>query len=186
MNHPTIDELEAGLPHIAASPKSEGRIDLIVRRPKDGERELLDEGTFDQDVGLVGDNWAVKPSKKTKDGSAHPRMQVNIMNARAIELLAGSKDRWALAGDQLYVDFDLSEENVPAGTQLQMGEAILEVTEIPHLGCAKFAARFGPLALKFVNSEKGRQLHLRGINARVIRGGKVASGAVISKISASQ
>ncbi|MFT7620066.1 MAG: hypothetical protein ACI97A_003723 [Planctomycetota bacterium] len=182
MDHPTAEVLEEGIPHIASAPKDEGRIDLIVRRPRDEEREVLEEGTFDEEVGLVGDNWQVKPCKKTSDRSAHPHMQVNIMNSRAAQLFAGSKERWPLAGDQLYVDFDLSAENLPVGTQLEIGSAILEVTEIPHLGCAKFARRFGSLALKFVNSEVGRSLHLRGINAKVVQGGQVLTGGVIRKV----
>jgi MOSC domain-containing protein YiiM len=109
-------------------------------------------------------------------------MQLNLMNARAIALLAQEKDRWSLAGDQLYVDLDLSEENLPPGTQLAIGAAIIEVTDQPHTGCKKFMARFGADALKFVNSPVGKGLHLRGVNARVVQPGAIHTGDVVRKV----
>ncbi len=146
---------------------------LIVCRPEPEEREVLTEGRLDLAGGLVGDNWKARGSRGTPDGSANPEMQLNVMNARVIELLAHDKERWALAGDQLFVDLDLSESNVPPGTRLAIGEAVIEVTAPPHLGCKKFSARFGPDAVKFVNSEEGKALHLRGVNAKVIQPGVV-------------
>jgi len=131
--------------------------------------------------GLVGDNWKARGSRSTPDGSANPDMQLNVMNARVIELLAQSKDRWALAGDQLFVDFDLSETNVPAGTRLAIGKAVIEVTPPPHTGCKKFSARFGVDAMKFVNSPEGKQLHLRGINAKIVQPGIIRVGDGVSK-----
>ena len=109
-------------------------------------------------------------------------MQLNVMNARVIALLAQGKDRWALAGDQLFVDFDLSEANVPPGTRLAIGSTMIEVTAPPHLGCKKFSARFGPDAMKFVNSPEGKALHLRGINAKVIQPGVIRAGDVVKKV----
>ena len=172
----TADELEAGLPEILASPKDDGEVTMIVRRPDVDRREVLDAGDLDVTEGLVGDNWRSRGSRHTKDGSAHQEMQLNLMNSRVVALVAQSEDRWALAGDQFFVDLDLGRENLPAGTRLAMGSAIVEVTAVPHLGCRKFVARFGLEAMKFVNSRRGKKLCLRGINARVIKPGRVGTG----------
>ena len=182
VKHLSAEELEAGLAEIRRSPRDEGRVALIVRRPRTEEREILEQAELDVALGLVGDNWQARGSSSTKDGAAHPEMQLNLMNARAIDLIAADKSRWHLAGDQLFVDLDLSGENLPPGTRLSIGTAILEVTAIPHTGCKKFVARFGLEAMKFVNSAIGRELNLRGINARVIESGRIARGNVIRKV----
>ena len=143
---------------------------------------MLEEGILDAGQGLIGDNWKVRGSASTEDGSANPEMQINIMNARTVALLAQSKERWQLAGDQLFLDLDLSSENLPHGTKLAIGDTILEVTPQPHTGCKKFAERFGTDATKFVNSPAGKELHLRGINAKVIQSGKIKVGDVARKI----
>ena len=109
-------------------------------------------------------------------------MQLNIMNARVARLIAGSPERWPLAGDQLYIDMNLSDDNLPPGTRLSLGEAIIEVTAEPHLGCQKFKQRFGEAAMKFVNSDRGKILKLRGINAKIVRGGVIRSGDVARKL----
>ncbi len=134
--------------------------------------------------GLVGDSWIRRPSSRTADGSPHPDMQINIMNARVTALVAQDKGRWHLAGDQLYLDMDLSSENLPPGTQLAIGSAVIEVTPPPHTGCKKFVSRFGLDAMKFVNSPVGRELHLRGINAKVVQGGRIRVGQVARKVLA--
>ena len=177
------DELEAGLPEVLASPKDDGEVKMIVRRPDVDRREVLDAGDLEITEGLVGDNWRSRGSRQTNDGSAHPEMQLNLMNSRVVALVAQSEDRWALAGDQFFVDLDLGKENLPAGTRLAMGSAIVEVTAIPHLGCRKFVARFGLEATKFVNSRRGKKLCLRGINARVIEPGRVVTGDRIRKVT---
>jgi MOSC domain-containing protein YiiM len=110
-------------------------------------------------------------------------MQLNLINARALALIAQDEERWQLAGDQLIVDLDLSKENLPPGTQLALGTAIIEVTAQPHTGCNKFAARFGVDAAKWVNSPAGKELQLRGINARVVQPGKIRVGDAVTKIS---
>ncbi len=178
----TVEELEAGLEDIYLSPKDNGAINMIVRRPDVEEREVLSEAKLDLVEGLVGDNWKVRGSAGTPDGSAHPEMQINIMNSRVIALLAQERERWQLAGDQLYIDMDLGVENLPAGTRLALGSAVLEITARPHTGCKKFAARFGPAATKFVNSPVGKELHLRGVNARVIQSGVIQVGDIVKKI----
>ncbi len=180
--HLTVDELEAGLENILRSPKDNGVLDMIVRRPQVEEREVLTEGRLDMVEGLEGDNWKTRGSTKTADNSAHPEMQINIMNSRVIDLVANGKDRWHLAGDQLFIDMDLSDENLPAGTKLSIGEAVLEVTPIPHSGCKKFTARFGLEAMKFVNSPLRKELHLRGINAKVVQAGSIRTGDTVKKI----
>ena len=178
----SMTELEAGLDHIRQAPKDNGTLKMIVRRPAVDEREALHEGQLDLQEGLVGDTWNVRVSSHSIDGHPHLYAQVTIMNARAAQLLAQSEDRWALAGDQLYVDFDLSDENIPPGTRLAIGSAILEVSAEPHSGCKKFSSRFGVEAMKFVNSPEGKRLHLRGINARIIQPGTIRVGDLIRKV----
>jgi hypothetical protein len=180
--HLSKSELENGLEHILASPNQQGTLEMIVRRPETNVREVIETGALSIKEGLVGDNWLTRGSSKTPDGSAHPEMQLNIMNSRVIELVAQDKSRWSLAGDQLFVDFDLSEANVPAGTRLQIGTAVIEVTPVPHMGCKKFVERFGMPAMQFVNSATGKKHHLRGINAKVVQGGVIKAGDSITKL----
>lgn len=182
ITHLTTPELEAGLEHVRQAPKEEGRLEMIVRRPRVDGREVLEEGELDLEVGLVGDSWLERGSSRTADGSSHPDMQLNVINARLLDLVAQDKARWQLAGDQLIVDFDLSEENIPPGTQLAIGSAVIEVTAQPHTGCQKFVARFGREAMLFVNSPVGKQLHLRGINARVVQPGTIRHGDAVRKV----
>ncbi|HUB76962.1 MAG TPA: hypothetical protein VL977_07885 [Solirubrobacteraceae bacterium] len=180
--HASIGELEAGLAEIRRSPAAAGRVELIVRRPREDEREVIATGVIDEREGLLGDCWLTRGSGSTPDGSANPDAQLTLMGSRAARLIAGDHDRWPLAGDQLFVDFDLSNANAPPGTRLEVGGALLEVTAAPHLGCGKFARRFGVDAAKFVNSRTGRSMNLRGVNARVLRGGPVATGDAIRKL----
>jgi hypothetical protein len=182
VRHLTRDELAAGLDHITRSPADGGRVELIVRRPQPGEREVLAEGTLHLDDGLVGDCWRVRGSTRTPDGGPHPDKQLNLMNARVAALIAVDPDRRALAGDQLYVDLDLSVDNLPPGTRLALGSAVIEITDQPHRGCGKFSARFGLEALRFVNSDAGQTLRLRGTNARVVVAGTVRVGDLAQKV----
>ena len=179
--HRGLDELVAALEEIRRAPADDGTLAMIVRRPAIDQREVLNEGRLEVADGLVGDNWKSKPSSRTPDQSPHPDMQLNLMNARVIDLIAGIRERWALAGDQLYVDLDLSVENLPPGTRLRIGTAVIEVTSQPHTGCAKFVERFGLDAMKFVNSPDGRRANLRGINARVVVPGTIHVGDRITK-----
>ena len=182
VKHLTTEELEAALDHLRQAPKDDGVVHLIVRRPDVDQREVLDEAELDETVGLVGDTWHVRGSKRTPDGSPHPDMQINIMNSRVTALVAQEKERWPLAGDQLYIDMDLSKENLPAGSRIAVGSAVLEVSPLPHTGCHKFVSRFGLEAMQFVNSDLGKQMCLRGINARVVQGGTVKIGQTAKKL----
>ena len=181
VRHLSLAELEAALPTLQ-SPKDAGTLDLIIRRPAVGRRDVLDFAELDLTTGLVGDTWNLRSSSRTGDGSPHPDMQINVMNSRVIALIAGEQSRWGLAGDQLYVDLDVSEANLPPGTQLAIGSAVIEVTAQPHTGCGKFLRRFGVDATKFVNSARGRALHLRGINARVVVPGRIQTGDRVRKM----
>jgi MOSC domain-containing protein YiiM len=180
--HLPLEDLEAGLCTICQSPKDAGILHLIVRRPRVDEREVVNEATLDPRCGLVGDNWHTRGSTRTPDRAAHPEMQITLMNSRVIELLAREKGRWPLAGDQLYVDLDLARENLPPGTRLAIGSAVIQVSAEPHTGCQKFRARFGADAVSFVNSPEGKRLRLRGINAKVVRPGTVHVSDVVTKI----
>jgi hypothetical protein len=181
VEHQLLAALEGGLDEIRRSPSDRGVLELIVRRPAEEEREVLDEATLDTVDGLVGDCWRRRGSKRTEDGSAHPDMQLTLMNARVAALVAGHPDRRQLAGDQLFVDLDLSYDNLPPGTRLEVGSALIEITDQPHTGCGKFARRFGNDAQRFINSAAGRELNLRGVNARVVAGGVVRLGDPIVK-----
>jgi MOSC domain-containing protein YiiM len=173
----SIEELEAGLGSILQSPRDAGTLKYIVRRPRVDEREILSEATLDLQEGLVGDTWVSRG-----EGPHDLNRQLTLMNARVIALVAGTKDRWVLAGDQLFVDLDLSTANLPPGSQLAVGTAIIEITALPHSGCDKFKARFGRDALVFVNGPAHRDLRLRGVNARILQPGKVRTGDLIRKI----
>ncbi len=180
--HATAEELEAGLDEILLSPATDGTVELIVARPAENEREVLQEAVLDAEQGLVGDSWGVRGSNSTDDGAAHLGRQLTLMNAHAVALVARERERWALAGDQLFVDLDLSLENLPAGTRLALGSAVIEVTDQLHTGCAKFTERFGSAAIRFVNSKPGRALRLRGMYAMVVEAGSVRQGDLIRKL----
>jgi MOSC domain-containing protein YiiM len=175
----TAEELEAGLDYIRQSPTGEGTLELIVARPSEGKREILGEGELDLDVGLVGNDWHVRI---TKHGPPDPLGQLNIMNYRAAALVAGSADRIPLAGDQLFVDFDLSTQHLGAGSRLAIGEAVIEITPKPHRGCVKFTKWFGNDATRFFNTGPGIALNLRGRNAKVVQPGTIRVGDPITRL----
>lgn len=177
-----MSELEAGLAEATQSPKDAGVLEMIVRRPQIGARDIIEEGQLDLDEGLVGDSWKLRSSRRTADGTPHPDMQLNLMNSRVVALVSQDRSRWHLAGDQLFVDLDLSAANLPPGTRLAIGSAVIEVTAEPHTGCSKFVERFGVDAMTFVNSRERQELHLRGISARVVGAGAVRVGDTVSKL----
>ena len=181
MTNRTPEELDTGLAHVLDAPRDDGEILMIVRRPGEDEREVLDEGVLDTESGLMGDDWEARGDPRSEDGTANVLAQLTVMNARVLEVMAGPPHRWPLAGDQLYVDFDLSEDNLPAGTRLSVGEALIEVTAKPHTGCAKFTRRYGLAAQRWVNSETGMRLRLRGINTRVVKPGAIRVGDRVRK-----
>jgi MOSC domain-containing protein YiiM len=178
ITHPTAEQLDAGLDHLRQSPGDSGTVEMIVCRPAEGERRVLDEGVLVVGEGLVGDNYLARGSR---DGPAHPEAQLNLMNSRAVDLVAaGDRERWPLAGDQFFVDFDLSAANAPAGTRLAIGAAVIEVSQKPHTGCSKFSGRFGIDAARWVNAVKDDRR--RGINAMVVQAGVVRPGDTIAKL----
>ncbi|HET6561575.1 MAG TPA: MOSC domain-containing protein [Marmoricola sp.] len=181
MQHRTLAELEPHLDHLRSAPADIGRVVLVACRPAPGTRELLAEGTLDLDEGLVGDGWSTRRTR-TGDGRPHPDAQVTVMSARMVALLDEDPRRQVLAGDQLYVDLDLSVDNLPSGARIAVGQAVLEVTGKPHTGCAKFMRHFGEEAIRFVNGREGRRLRLRGLNARVVTPGTVRPGDAVTVI----
>jgi len=178
----TLAELEAGLAAIRRSPRSEGALAMIVRRPQIDAREVLQAGELDLLEGLVGDTWRSRGNSGGADGTANPDAQLTLINTRLIALIAQEEDRWPLAGDQLVVDLDLSVDNLLPGARLALGSAVIEATAEPHSGCAKFASRFGLEAAKWVNSSLGKQLRLRGLNAKVVQSGVIRVGDVVRKL----
>ena len=176
MTHLTTSELDRALDEIRQAPRDHGRIELLARRPRLGERDILDEATLDRGDGLLGDRWSLP------DAPRKPTKQLTLMNARVIRVLVPEPRDWPIAGDQIYVDFDLSEANVPPGTRLAIGQTVIEASTAPHRGCAKFGARFGEEVLRWVNSPTGYELNLRGINALVIEGGTIRRGDAIRKL----
>jgi hypothetical protein len=185
MPHVPLAALEDRLSAVRLAPSDAGIVELIVRRPAEDEREVVAVARVDPNKGLAGDNWHMRPNSRHEDGSRRPETQLTLMNARAAALVAGARERWSLAGDQLFVDLDLSHANLPPGTALQAGSAVLEITDEPHHGCGKFARRFGVDALKFVNSRAGREFNLRGIYARIVTGGTIRTGDTIRKTAPS-
>jgi len=182
MRHRTLSELESRLDDVRDSPKERGTLELIVRRPAPAEREVLEEGVLDAVEGLLGDRW-LESTRGASGKRADPDRQLTVMNARSAALFAGVRERWALAGDQLYVDLDVGQANLPPGSRLSVGEAVIEVTPPPHTGCAKFVRRFGIDAQKLTKAPIGRELKLRGINARVITPGTIRWGDPVTKLS---
>jgi len=170
----TRSELLSGLDNVRAAPRDAGTLELIVARPDVNERLELTSAELIVDGGLAGDRW-------NRGSRASLKSQLTLMNVRATQLVAGDRSRWALAGDQLYVDFDLSPDNIPPGTKLEIGSAVIEVSDQPHLGCEKFAARFGQAAREFANSPEGTAVNFRGINTRVVQAGTVRVGDAVRK-----
>ena len=181
VNHVKMSQLELGLDHILDSPKDNGIVQLIVSRPEIEIRKILNVAKLDKEFGLIGDNWSDRGNSSTPDNSSDIEDQLTIMNSRVISLITPSSEHWQLAGDQLYIDMDLSRNNLVPGSQIKIGSAIVEVSKKPHTGCKKFSNRFGLDVLKFVSTPLGRELALRGINTRIVQSGIVRTGDVVKK-----
>ncbi len=179
----TEEEIEKRYDALPKCPSNNGSLALIVRRPNIDQREIIEQGELSLEEGLVGDNWIRKGSRHTPDGSAHIEQQLTLMSTRALKAITDDETTWPLAGDQLLVDFELSDKELPAGTQLQIGEAVIEISAHPHTGCKKFSERFGKGAIRFVNSKEGRSLNHRGVNAKVITSGKITAGDKIIRLN---
>lgn len=183
VRHLSLDELNRSLPEIAQSPKDQGTLKAIVIRPVTDERVSLTQCDISPELGVHGDNWAKGCWLELPDGSPHPDVQIAMMNSRVIDLLAQDQERWPLAGDQLFVDLDLSDANLSPGQQLSIGSAMIEITAVPHKGCLKFVDRFGTDSVKFVNSDEGKKLRLRGIYAKIVKAGTIHVGDELKKMS---
>jgi hypothetical protein len=178
---PPARDLDQYLDHVLASPRDAAPLELIVARPGPGERVILEEGVLDVANGLVGDGWLGRGSRTMPDRSANPAAQLTLMSTRVLAAIEPDRSRWPLAGDQLLLDLDLSETNLPAGTRLTVGDAMLEVTDLPHTGCAQFSARFGADALRWISTPTGRANRMRGVYVRIVTGGTVRLGDVVRK-----
>ena len=177
--HRGLAEIERTAAEMGISPTDYGTVEMIVCRPALYERVVLQEGVLDTTHGLRGDSWE---TRSRSDGGADPLRQITVMNSRALAAIAGNRERWPLAGDQLIVDLDLSIDTLPAGSRLLIGEAVARVTEPPHTGCAKFAGRFGAEALAWANGRQGRLQRRRGMYVRVLECGTVRPGDVVRKL----
>ncbi len=180
----TTAELVARLDEVRSAPAEQGTVHLVVRRPRPGDREILDEGRLDTEHGLVGDEWLSRATSRAIASGRHLDAQINVMSARMVRLLSDSLDEQTYAGDQLFLDLDISVANLPTGSRLAFGEpgdggAVIEISAKPHNGCAKFTARYGEDAMRFVNDETGKALRLRGFNARVVESGVVRAGDTV-------
>lgn len=173
-----LEDFSAHLPHVQAAPVDDGPVELVVRRPAEGEREVLEVAELDLQLGLVGDRWAMRDHSTP----SYLLAQLTLINTRVLSVIEPDRSRWPLAGDQIYVDFDLSEANLPPGTRLALGTAVVEVSDEPHTGCAKFSARFGGDALRWINSPIGRAHRMRGMNTRIVTPGRVRPGDRIRKV----
>ena len=182
-DHLTRAELQAGLAHILGSPGDDGVLEAIAIRPERGQRQELQSCEISLAGGTHGDHWAKGCWLSTDDGEPHPDVQICIMNARCIAHIAGARERWALAGDNLFVDLDIRPENLPAGQRLRIGTAVIEITAVKHAGCASFAKHYGQSAVVFVNARKGSALRLRGVYARVVADGRVTAGDRVVKVT---
>lgn len=174
----TIDPevFERQLQAVLGSPQDAGIVELIISRPREGERQRLERARLSPEAGVEGDRWLTTSWKKFPDGTPDPAVQVTLMNARCIRSIAGDMDNWAEAGDNLFVDLDLSRSNLPTGSRLTIGSCVLEITKVPHNGCWKFKKRFGEQAVQFVNAPARKPLRLRGIHARVLQAGMITVG----------
>lgn len=180
--HRTREELASALPYVAASPKDGGSVALIVVRPDHGRRETPDRVRISAQDGVEGDHWSKGCWLETDDGAPHPDVQINLMCTRAAEVIAGDPALWPAAGNNFFVDIDLSPDNLPAGTRLALGTAEIEITDQPNKGCQVFIDHYGRDACIFVNTGPGWSLRMRGLYARVVQNGDVRLDDRIRKV----
>jgi MOSC domain-containing protein YiiM len=182
-NYCTTLELEHRLPEVLQSPADHGQLKHIFVRPATNERRELKTARLTPEGGIDGDRWVGDSFYRVKNGGSDPRCQVSLMNARYLQQIASTQDAMCLAGDNLIVDFDLSEANLPAGSRLAVGdEVVLELTDLAHTGCSKFERRYGKQVREFTNSKRGKELHLRGRYARIIRAGEINVGNTVRQV----
>lgn len=180
--HLTRAELAAALPQVTAGPKDHGELKAIFVRPGPGQRLDVSSVAISSAGGLEGDHWAKGCWKSLPDGSPDPDVQVFIMNARFLDLIAQERSHWASCGNSFVADMDLGADNLPVGTRLKAGSAELEITAVPGTGCEAFIEWYGRDACVFVNTGEGKKNRLRGVYARVVKDGVVRIGDTLTKI----
>jgi hypothetical protein len=173
--HRSLVEIIAGFEALPPPPKDRGRLSLIVRRYPDGHREILSSTRLTPEEGVPGDGWNRRPPRKID-------AQLAVIRIDIAELLAGEQSV-TLVGDQLFVDLNISSENLPTGTRLRVGNAEVEMTPEPHNGCLKFKDRFGQEALDFVNAKATRDQNRRGVYWKVVKAGEITDGCPIEVLS---
>jgi len=177
MKFVTTDEINSNLSFILSSPKDVGKIESIIVRRRKNERELRKEVFLSPEKGVEGDRWY-----DLSKGKPDPRRQLTIINSRLIKLLAQSVERMQLAGDNLIIDLDISDANLPVGQRLTIGKVMVEITDVPHTGCSRFAERYGNDAVEFINAPERSSLRLRGVYAKFLNSGLIHVGDIIKKI----
>jgi hypothetical protein len=179
--HRTRAEIEAGIGPVLQSPAEGAAVEALFSRPAPGKRLDLPALEVSVSGGIAGDHWSLGCWKTLPDGSPDPDVQVSLMNRRMLHLIAGARDNWARAGNNIIVDMDLSIDNLPIGQRLRVGTAELEIGPVANTGCDFFIERYGRDACVFVNTGIAKQKRLRGVYARVVKDGQIRIGDIIRK-----
>jgi hypothetical protein len=178
----TAAELEAALPSVLAAPGGAGLVRLLCTRPQPNARAFPEVLTLSRGKGATGDYHPARPWLRLPDGSPDPRIEVSIMPWRVLDLVWRERDRVAHPGDNIAVDMTLAEADLPAGTRLAAGTAILRVSDVPNDGCAKWKVRYGKAAHDWITTPDHLRLRLRGLYAAIEQDGEVRIGDTLRRL----